>query len=124
MVQYEGPGWRLARDNSRIHFPVMIGGDGWALELTEKEWICLLDLINDLIDQHKKLKSQLMKEELISLELERNHWWVCLDGNRDSWSLKLIFEYNGEHSRGFEAYWPIPAAQGITSAMSNMCDTC
>ena len=63
MIQQEGPGWRLARDTSRTSFPIMIGGDVWAFELTEKEWTSLIPLINELINQHKILESQLMKEE-------------------------------------------------------------
>ena len=122
MIQQEGPGWRFARDISRSNFPVIIGGDGWALELTEKEWITLISLIDELINQHKQLRTQLMKEESVSLEMERDFWWGCLDGDRESWSLQLILEGNGELMRGFEAFWPIPAAQAITCAMRNVWD--
>ena len=69
MIEQEGPGWRLARDTSRKIFPVMIGGDGWAFELAEDEWTSLVPLINDLIEQHKQLENQLMKEEKICLEI-------------------------------------------------------
>ena len=120
MIQHEGPGWRLAKDPSREKFPVIIGGDGWALELTEQEWISLIDLINELIVQHKGIKNQLMQEELICLELEREPWWGCLDGDRDSWSLQLILDGNEERIRGVEVYWPEPAAQSITSAMKTI----
>ena len=124
MIQHEGPGWRLARDTSRRTFPVMIGGDGWALELTEEEWISLIPLINDLIKQHTQIEKQLMQEESIFLEIERQPWWGCLDGDRHSWSLKIVLDGDDESSRGFEAYWPIPAAQAITSAMRTVWDTC
>ena len=63
MIQSEGPGWRLARDLSRKDFPVLIGGEGWAIELTEQEWTSLVPLINDLTDQHQQLENQLMAEE-------------------------------------------------------------
>ena len=120
MTEQEGPGWRLARDSSRKNFPVIIGGDGWALELTEKEWISLANLIDELVNQHKKSEDQLMPEELICLEMERQPWWGCLDGDRFEWSLKLILESNNQYFRGFEAYWPIPAAQSIAHAMREM----
>ena len=120
MIQHEGPGWRLAKDPSREKFPVIIGGDGWALELTEQEWVSLIALINELIAQHKGMKNQLMQEELICLELERQPWWGCLDGDRDSWSLRLVFESQASPCRGFEAYWPQPAAQAIAFAMRTM----
>ena len=120
MIQHEGSGWRVARDSSRSSFPVIIGGDGWALELTEEEWISLIPLIEDLINQHKQLENQLIPEESIYLEIERKPWWACLDGDRDSWSLQLILEDSGTSNRGFEAYWPIPAAQSIASAMRSI----
>ncbi len=120
MIQHEGPGWRLARDTSRRIFPVIIGGDGWAFELTEQEWTSLIPLINELINQHKQLENKLMREESICLEIERQPWWGCLDGDRDTWSLQIILEGNGQHFRGFEAFWPIPAAQLITGAMRSV----
>ncbi|WP_320666985.1 DUF1818 family protein [Prochlorococcus sp. MIT 1307] len=120
MIQHEGSGWRVARDSSRSSFPVLIGGDGWALELTEEEWTSLIPLLEDLIEQHKKLENQLIPEESISLEIERKPWWACLDGDRDSWSLQLILGDHGTSIRGFEVYWPIPAAQSITSAMRSI----
>jgi len=124
VIQHEGPGWRLARDTSRKTFPVIIGGDGWAFELAEHEWTSLVPLINDLMEQHKQLENQLMKEEKICLEIERQPWWGCLDGDRDSWSLRIILESNGDSLRGFEGYWPIPAAQAITFAMRKVWDCC
>ena len=124
MINHEGPGWRLARDPSRRSFPVLIGGDGWAFELTENEWLSLVPLVDELINEHKKLENQLMKEESISLEIERQPWWGCLDGDRESWSLQIILEGQGEGEslRGLEAFWPIPAAQAITSAMRTVWD--
>ena len=123
MIQKEGPGWRLARDSSRHHFSMLIGGDGWAFELTEKEWITLTSLVAELIDQHQKLETQLMPEETICLEIGREDWWACLEGGCDSWSLRLVLEGNDQHLRGFEASWPAPAAQSIASAIQAMTKT-
>ena len=120
MIQHEGPGWRLARDSSRGHFSVVIGGDGWAFELTEQEWLALASLVDELVVQHEKLESQLMPDEAICLEIGRESWWGCLEGDRDTWSLQLVLEGDDKYLRGFEAYWPIPAAQSITSAMTIM----
>ena len=124
MIQQEGPGWRLARDSSRSNFSIMIGGEGWAFELNEKEWITLTSLIYELIDQHKQLESQLMPEEAICLEIGRDSWWVCLEGNREAWSLQLVLESSENHARGFEAFWPFPAAQSVALAMSTIWDSC
>ncbi len=123
MLEKEGSGWRLARDSSRKNFPVLIGGKYWAIELTENEWIDLLQLVIDLVDEHKKLQNQLMKEETVSLELERHPWWACIDGDRKEWSLHLILEGDGIHKRGVEAYWPTPSAQYVTNEMRTIWDS-
>ncbi len=124
LIQHEGSGWRLAYNSSRQYFPVIIGGDGWGVELAHTEWTSLVSVIEDLICQHNSIKDQLMPDELIALEIERDPWWACLEGNQETWSLQLVLEGNDvSSSRGFEAFWPVPAAQAITYAMRTMWDS-
>ncbi len=123
MIEEEGTGWRLAKDSLRGEFPVLIGGNFWSTELTENEWNSLMLLLIDLIKQHDQYKNQLMKEELITLEIEREPWWACIDGGRESWSLKLILSGDRRNRRGIEMYWPIPEAQAFVSAMRTMWDS-
>ena len=123
MIQQEGPGWRLAKDSSRSNFSIIIGGDRWAIELNSQEWNSLVPIVIELIEQHQKIKTQLMPEESICLEMEKTPWWACLEGDQSSWSMQLILEGNGSDLRGFEAYWPIPAAQAIANAMRTMWDS-
>ncbi len=123
MVQREGPGWRLARDPSRKNFPFLIGGEGWAIELTEKEWIDLVDLVSELVEQYKSSHSQLVPEELITLEMEKNFWWGCLKGDQKSWSLQLLLQDVEELFRGAEVFWPAPAAEAIVIEMRKMWDS-
>ena len=66
MVQTEGPGWRLARDSSKKTFPILIGGQGWAMELRESEWSALAALVFELIDQ-KRDKTTLTYFEFATL---------------------------------------------------------
>ena len=121
MLQQEGPGWRLARDPSRGTYPVLIGGEGWAIELTESEWRDLGNLVSDLDHQHRELVDQLMEEEAIELELERGVWWGELDGDRNSWSLSVVL--TAEHARGAEGHWPDPAAAAMVAAMRTALDS-
>ncbi len=123
MIEQEGPGWRIARDPSRGRFPVLIGGATWAIELTEYEWGSLVLLLDELIAQYHQLENQLMIEESITLEIERLPWWACIDGDRHSWSLKLILQGDGDQIRGAEGFWPVPAAQAIATAMRTMWDS-
>ena len=124
MIELEGPGWRLARDPLRGKFSVLLGGDSWAIEITEYEWDSLVPLIIELIEEHEKIKNQLMPEELISLEMEKDSWWACLDGDRNQWSLKIILEGDEVSLRGIEAFWPPSSAKDIAFAMRTMWDSC
>ncbi len=117
MIQNEGPGWRFQRDTSRKKFTILLGGDGWAVELTEDEWNSLCPLLLQLIDQYDQSKILLMKEEKINIEIEKNQWWACIEGDRYSWSLSLILSGEDMSERGVELYWPVPAAHAVTSVM-------
>ena len=122
MTQLEGPGWRLERDISKREFTVLIGAKDCAVELLETEWNSLCEIVFNLIDEHRKLKNNLMAEEEICLEMERYPWWACIDGTRESWSLKVILSEEDEKTRGLELFWPISTAHTFTVAMRTMCD--
>lgn len=120
MIQQEGPGWRLARDPTRGQFPVLIGGEGWAFELTEDEWAALADLVLTLERQHRALVDQLMAEEAIELELDRGLWWGCLQGDRARWSVSVVL--TPAAGRGVEGHWPSPASAAMVAAMRTLWD--
>ena len=122
MIQQEGSGWRLARDPQRCPFSVLIGGDTWAVELTEDEAGALASLISDLVDNHAALQGQLMAEEEITLELDRNPWWGCLEGDCHAWSLRLILSSANSGSRGVEVFWPAPAAAAAAATLRSLWD--
>ena len=122
MIQQEGPGWRLARDPQRHPYGALIGGETWAIELTESEAGALASVINDLVSQHAALHGQLMDEEQITLELERTPWWGCLEGDRRAWSLQLILRPADVCERGVEVSWPAPAEEAAAAAMRTLWD--
>jgi hypothetical protein len=119
VIQREGEGWRLAWDASRHPFSVLIGGAGWAAELTDLEAQALRDGVRDLAEQHRQLVNQLMAEESIELELERGFWWLCLEGDREGWSLRAVLSPEASQ-RAVEAFWPQSAAQGFTAALQQL----
>ena len=122
MIQQEGPGWRLARDFSRQGFPFLIGGEFWAVELTEMEVKGLHALLVELDKQHMLIRDQLMEEESITLELEQQEWWGCLDGTRERWGLQVVLQGNEMQRRGLEGAWPAPAAQAFLAALKTVLD--
>ena len=118
MILQEGPGWRLARDSSRGKFNILVGGEGWAFELTSPEWKEFVDLLSTLEAQHSALKDQLMAEEVIELELDRGVWWGCLAGDCQSWSLAIVL--TPEVGRGVEGFWPAPTAAALVAAVRTL----
>ena len=66
----EGDGWRLVVDPARSPFPVLIGGNGWATELTLAEAALLRRGVMSLVEQHGDLMGGLMAEEALTLEFE------------------------------------------------------
>ncbi len=123
MILKEGSGWRLEKDISRDSFPILIGGEYWALELSYSEWISLYPVLKKLLDQYEKISATLMKEEEIFIEIEISPWWACIDGKIDNWCLKLIYSGEFVGGRSFEVVWPYLAAKEVTSMMRIMWDS-
>jgi hypothetical protein len=119
VIEREGEGWRIAWDGDRQPFVVLIGGAGWATELSRVEAEALRDALADLLAQHAALVDQLMAEESISLELERDPWWLTIDGDRREWSLQVMLRpLPGQ--RAFEGSWPHPASRGFSQALQQL----
>jgi len=124
VIQLEGQGWRLAwRDGHQPlgapPFPVLIGGQGWAVELTAAEAKALAAAVVDLTGEHQALVDQLMAEEAISLELERGPWWLALEGDRRQWSLKGVLSPEAGQ-RALEVSWSVEASQGLCQALQRL----
>ena len=124
MIKKEGEGWRIIRDESRDHFPTLIGGQNWAIELTELEWLSLGPIVFDLSNQYIQIKDQLMGDEDITIELDRNPWLAILNGDKYGWSLKLILSQTDQFNRGAEIFWPRDVAKRFSEAMRSMWDSC
>jgi hypothetical protein len=127
----EGEGWRLALDAARQTFPVLVGGAGWAAELSLAEAHALRTGIRRLLDQHRSLEQLLMPEEQVSLELELEldpdrasgcgaatpaTLWLGLEGDRSRWALRFVLS-PGPDRRGLEGEWSAAASAAITAAL-------
>ena len=119
MVQREGEGWRLSWDAGRQPFSVLIGGDGWAAELSLSEAKALRDGVSLLAAQHADLVDQLMAEEAISLELERQPWWIGLEGDRAGWALRVVLT-PGPGQRAVEGCWSMAASRPFMAALQQL----
>ena len=120
MIKKEGPGWRIIRDSSRDYFSTLIGGENWAIELNQFEWEKLVRVVNDLSNQYKDVKGQLLGDEDITLELESKPWLAILKGDQYGWSIRLLLSDGGLHNRGAEVYWPRKVTNYVDNAMRTM----
>jgi len=111
--------WRLRRDLKKGKFCFLIGIDNWSIELQKSEFESLYILLLKINDQLLDIKNELMDEESITLELEQMPWFIELEGKKNEWSLRFVFE-SQDQTRSFEMYWPIPLAQNLFYEIKNM----
>lgn len=111
--------WRLLKDFNKGKFCFLIGIDNWSIELQRSEFESLYFLLLKINKQLLGIKNELMDEESITLELEQLPWYITLEGKKNEWSLKFIFE-SQDQTRSFEMYWPIPIAQNLFFEIKKM----
>ena len=111
--------WRLLKDFKKGKYCFLIGVDNWSIELQKSEFYSLHLLLLRINEQLLVIKDKLMDEESISLELEKLPWHIELEGKKNEWSLRFVFE-SQDQTRSFEMYWPIPIAQNLFYEIKNM----
>ena len=111
--------WRLCRDYKKGKFCFLIGVDNWSIELQKSEFNSLYFLLIKINKQLSDIKDELMDEEFITLELEQMPWFIELEGKKNEWSLRFVFE-SKDQTRSFEMYWPIPVAQNLFFEIKKM----
>ena len=111
--------WSLLRDFKKGKFCFLIRVDNWAIELQKGEFNSLYLLLLKINEQLLVIKKELMDEESINLELEQLPWYIELEGKKNEWSIRLVFE-SQDQTRSFEMYWPIPIAENLFYEIKNM----
>ena len=111
--------WRLLRDFKKGKFCFLIWVDNWSIELQKSEFYSLYLLLSKIDEQLLVIKDNLMDEESITLELEQQPWYIELEGKKNEWSLRFVFE-SQDQTRSFEMYWPIPIAQNLFFEIKKM----
>ena len=104
--------WRLRKDFKKGKFCFLIEVNKWAIELQKSEFKTLYLLLLKLNNQLSEIAHELMDEEFINLEIEHLPWYIELEGKKNEWDLRIVFE-SQEQTRSFEMYWPIPIAQNL-----------
>ena len=111
--------WRLLKDFKRGKFCFLISVDNWSIELQKSEFNSLYLLLIKINEQLLAINNELMDEESINLKLEQLPWYIELEGKKNEWSLRFVFE-SQEQTRSFEMYWPIPIAQKLFFEIKKM----
>ncbi len=121
MQVQEGPGWRFCVDLQRQPHPVLIGGEGWAVELSLAEAAHLRRGALQLSAELEAIADQLMAEESITLELERGPLWLELEGQAGSFALRFVLQ-PGAGGRGVEGAWGAMATAPLLAALRQSSD--
>ena len=123
----EGEGWRLLVDPARHPFGVLIGGAGWAAELTAPEASALQQGLARLLAQRELLAGQLMAEEALTLELDlelaEGGLWLELEGETDRWQLRFVLT-PAAGQRGLEGSWGPSASRAFAAALAQWVAPC
>jgi hypothetical protein len=111
-----GAGWRLGWDPKAPEFKGLVGGDDWAIELTELELSDLRRLSEQLQHTMEQMRSHLMEEERISCELESDVLWLEAEGFAQDYSLRVIVR-SGRRAEGF---WSASAVPEVLQALASL----
>ena len=119
MPEPEEKNFKVSKDSKKGKYCFLIRVNNWAIEFQKSEFALLYGLLLRINKQVDEISDQLMEEELINLEIEQLPWYIELEGNKNDWSLRLVFE-SQEKTRSFEMYWPIPIAKNLFYEIKKM----
>jgi len=111
-----GAGWRLGWNPNAAEFKGLVGGDNWAIELTEAELADFCRLLGQLAESMSQMASELMDEEKISCEVESDLMWMEVEGYPHKYSLRLLLNT----SRRGEGSWSTAAVPGLVQAIQTL----
>lgn len=98
----EGDGWRIGFNPNPATYQGLVGGQGWAIELTLAEWQDFCRLVGQLSETMQAIADELMDEEKITCEAESDLIWLEVTGYPQSYSLRFILN----QGRCGEGQWP------------------
>ena len=111
-----GSGWRLGWDPQALEYQGLVGGDDWAIELTEAELNDFCRLLAQLAQTMNQMASELMDEEKIACEAESDLIWMEVEGYPDSYLLRFILNTG----RRCEGSWLASAVPNLVQAAESL----
>ncbi len=107
-----GPGWRIGWNPNALEYKGLVGGDNWAIELTEAELNDFCRLLAQLATTITHMASELMDEEKIACEAESDSLWMEVEGYPTAYGLRFILKAG----RRGEGSWEPAAVPGLLQA--------
>lgn len=107
-----GPGWRIGWNPNANEYKGLVGGDNWAIELTEAELNDFCRLLAQLATTMSDMASELMDQEKIACEAESDLLWMEVEGYPSAYSLRFILN----SGRRGEGSWEPAAVPGLLQA--------
>lgn len=108
-----GEGWRIGWNPNASKYKGLVGGEDWAIELTEAELNDFCRLLAQLAETMSKMAEELMDEEKIACEAESDLVWLQVEGYPHTYNLRLIVNCD----RGCEGNWPASAVPALLQAI-------
>ncbi len=112
----EGDGWRLGWNEEREPFKALVGGQYWAMELTQDEFEDLRRLAQQLAHTMAAMAAELMPDEHITCEQETAQLWIEAEGACHSYDLRFILL----HGRGGEGAWPAAVVPAVLEGLARI----
>lgn len=98
-----GLGWRIGWNPNSSEFKGLVGGDDWAIELTEAELNDFCRLLAQLTASMNQMTAELMDEEKIACEAESDLLWMEVEGYPHAYSLRFILNTGRRGEGGWKA---------------------
>jgi hypothetical protein len=111
-----GSGWRLGWNPQAADYQGLVGGDDWAIELTEAELDDFCRLLGQLAQTMSQMASELMDEEKITCEAESDLLWMEVEGYPSSYTLRFILNTG----RRCEGSWFAQSVPGLVQAAQTL----
>lgn len=111
-VLKSGKGWQLGWDPSAPEYKGLVGGENWAIELTEAEIKDFCRLLAQLAAMMAHMAAELMDEEHICCETESELLWLEADGFPSAYSIRLILN----QGRRGEGAWQTQVVPDLLAA--------
>lgn len=111
-----GEGWRLGWRPAAPEFRGLLGGNDWAVELTEAELDDFCRLATQLAETMQAMASELMDEENLTCELESDRIWIAGTGQPAAFELRFML-LTGRQAEGG---WPAEVVPALLQAIPRL----